>query len=126
MGTFHVNCRIGHHLDREKTVRTRLLVDSGSECTWISESTLEKIGIVPEKEISFVMADGRTITRKAGFAIVRIGKFLTTDEVVFAQKGDLKLLGARSLEGLNLRVDSLQKKLVAGGPVPAAYSSNTT
>jgi hypothetical protein len=42
------------------------------------------------------------------------------DEVVFAQPGDLELLGARSLEGLNLRVDSRAKKLVAGGPILAA------
>jgi hypothetical protein len=30
------------------------------------------------------------------------------------------LLGARTLEGLNLRVDAARKKLVAAGPLPAA------
>jgi hypothetical protein len=45
---------------------------------------------------------------------------VTIDDVVFAQVGDLELLGARSLQGLNLRVDSRAKKLVAGGPIPAA------
>jgi hypothetical protein len=30
------------------------------------------------------------------------------------------LLGARTLEGLNLMVDSARKKLVAAGPLPAA------
>ena len=44
----------------------------------------------------------------------------TVDEVVFAQEGDLCLLGARTLEGMNLRVDPRGKKLVAAGPVPAA------
>jgi len=42
------------------------------------------------------------------------------DEVVFAEAGDLALLGARTLEGLNLTVDSARKKLVAAGPLPAA------
>ncbi len=42
------------------------------------------------------------------------------DEIVFAEKGDLPLLGARMLEGLNLIVDSSRKKLVAAGPLPAA------
>jgi predicted aspartyl protease len=42
------------------------------------------------------------------------------DEVVFAEKGDLPLLGARSLEGLNLTVDPKRKKLVAAGPLLAA------
>ena len=34
--------------------------------------------------------------------------------------GDLMLLGARSLEGLNLMVDPARKRLVASGPRPAA------
>ena len=67
-----------------------------------------------------MMANGRRITRSVGFAIVRVGEYFTTDEVVFAEKGDLALLGARSLEGLNLVVDARQKKLVAAGPVLAA------
>ena len=68
----------------------------------------------------FIMANGQEITRSIGFAIIRVGKEFTTDEVVFAQKGDLQLLGARSLEGLNLKVDSRNKKLVAAGPFVAA------
>jgi hypothetical protein len=32
------------------------------------------------------------------------------------------VLGARSLEGLNLTVDSRQKKLVAAGPLPVAVA----
>ena len=66
------------------------------------------------------MANGQQMTRSVGFAIIRLDKFFTVDEVVFAEKGDFLLLGARPLEGLNLVVDSRQKKLVAAGPLPAA------
>ena len=98
-----------------------VLVGTGSECTWISAATLERIGIAREKnDVEFVMANGQRITRNVGFAIVRVGKSFTIDEVVFAEKGDLLLLGARSLEGLNLAVDSRRKKLVPAGPVPVA------
>jgi hypothetical protein len=51
---------------------------------------------------------------------LRITLSFTIDEVVFAEAGDLALLGARTLEGLNLRVDATRKKLVTAGPVPAA------
>jgi hypothetical protein len=51
---------------------------------------------------------------------VRVGRNFTIDEVVFAQPGDLVLLGARTLEGLNLIVDAVKKRLVAAGPVPVA------
>jgi len=55
-----------------------------------------------------------------GFAILHVDGHFTIDEVVFARPGDLNLLGARTLEGLNLRVDAKSRKLVAGGPLTAA------
>ncbi len=69
------------------------------------------------------MANGQSITRTIGFAIIHVSKAFTIDEVVFAQNGDMQLPGARLLEGLNLRVDSREKKLVASGPVNAANVS---
>jgi len=99
----------------------KILVDTGSEYTWVPETTLERLGIRREKkDIEFVMANGQKVTRSVGFAIVRVGGAFTVDEVVFAEKGDLLLLGARTLEGMNLVVDSRRKKLVAAGPLLAA------
>jgi predicted aspartyl protease len=122
MGTFHVGAKIENIADRKQSIAVpKLLVDTGSEYTWINGTTLEKIGIQREKkDLQFVMANGTVITRSVGFAIVRVDKCFTVDEVVFAERGDLLLLGARSLEGLNLAVDSRQKKLVASGPLPVA------
>jgi predicted aspartyl protease len=122
MGTFHTGCRIENHVERSKGIEIpRLLVDTGSEYTWVPETKLEKIGVSREKkDLQFVMANGTVVTRSVGFAILRVGKSFTIDEVVFAEPGDLALLGARSLEGLNLTVDSIRKKLVAAGPLPAA------
>lgn len=42
------------------------------------------------------------------------------DQVVFGEPGDLNLLGSRSLEGLNLVVDPVNKRLVDAGAMPAA------
>ncbi len=122
MGAFHINCRVENHIDRSKSVRIpKLLVDTGSEYTWVPAAKLEKIGVAREKkDIRFVMANGEVVTRSVGFAIVRLGRNFTIDEVVFAEPGDLNLLGARTLEGLNLTVDAVRKKLVAAGPLPAA------
>lgn len=98
-----------------------MLVDTGSEYTWVSTQTLDKLDIEREKkDLKFLMANGQKITRSVGFAILRFDKYFTVDEVVFAEKGDLLLPGARTLEGLSLMVDSRQKKLVASGPILAA------
>ena len=55
-----------------------------------------------------------------GYAVLTVDKSETVDEVVFAETGDLQLLGARALEGLNLQVDARRKKLVAAGPIVTA------
>ena len=72
------------------------------------------------------MANGQQITRSVGFALVQVDKSFTVDEIVFAEKGDLLWLGARSLEGLNLVVDSRRKKLVASGPLPVAVAFDSS
>jgi predicted aspartyl protease len=122
MGIFHVGALIENHVERKKSVRiAKLLVDTGSEHTWLPEYVLDKIGVKREKkDVSFMMANGTIVTRSIGFAIVHVDKYFTIDEVVFAEKGDLVLLGARTLEGLNLTVNTRSKKLVAAGPIPAA------
>ena len=122
MGTFTTGCRVENHIDRQKHFRlARVPVDTGSEYTWVPASKLKEIGVGREKkDVRFVMANGEVITRRVGFAILRVNKQFTIDEVVFAEPGDLLLLGARTLEGLNLRVDTSRKRLVAAGPVPVA------
>jgi predicted aspartyl protease len=99
------------------------MVDTGSEYTWVAGSTLREIGIRPEKKVRAVMANGSVLEREAGFALIMAGGFFTTDEVVFAQKGDLLLLGSRALAGLNVHLDAKHKRLVDAGPVPAASGS---
>ncbi len=128
MGTFHVACKVENHVDRSKAVHVpKMLVDTGSEHTWIPGGQLDQIGVTREKkDLAFVMANGQVVTRSVGFAILRIEEHFTIDEVVFAEPGDLVLLGARTLEGLNLAIDPAKKKLVAAGPLPAATAEENS
>jgi len=124
MGIFYVDCRVENVVNRNKSALVpKLLVDTGGDYTWLPASALEKIGVKREKkDVTMTMANGQQITRNVGFAIIRSDEFFTVDEVVFAEPGDVLLLGARTLEGFNARVDSKQKKLVAAGPLVAAVS----
>jgi len=100
---------------------SRLIVDRGAESTWIDAELLEAIGIERrKKDLQFQLANGQIVTRSVGYAVLRVDKAETVDEVVFAQRGDLQLLVARALEGLNLQVDSRRKRLVAAGPIVSA------
>src|ERR1043166_644959 len=100
-----------------------VMVDTGSEYTWIPRHLLVELGIGPERIEQFATADGRVLAREIGFAIVHAGGARTSDDVVFAEAGDMTLLGAHTIEGMNLRVDLKQKRLVPAGPVPAAIAA---
>ena len=115
----NVGCLIANHQDRTRSARVaKVIVDTGSELTWIRQKHLEKIGVEPEeKKLRLITADGREIVRSIGFVIIRVGKGITTDEVVFAQKSDFQRLGTRALEGLNLKADLRNKKLIDAGPI---------
>src|SRR5215204_936097 len=127
MGTFRVNCIVENIAYRGKSTQIDgLRVDTGSDYTWLPADSLLKIGVKREKkDVSMTMANGQIITRSVGFVVIRAGPFFTVDEVVFGEPGDLLLLGARSLEGFNARVDSKKKKLVAAGPMLAAGNTKT-
>jgi len=73
---------------------------------------LEEIGITAERKQGFVVADGRRIDRDIGYALVTVGEVEAPDVVVFGEPGDLSLLGAHSLEGLNLKIDPVRRELV--------------
>ena len=98
------------------------LVDTGSEYSWIPRDVLEALGIGVERAQRFRTADGRVVHRVMGYAILHAAGTRTSDEVVFAEPGDMILLGAHTLEGLNLRIDLKTKELVPAGPVPAALT----
>jgi predicted aspartyl protease len=120
--TFHVSVEIalpGRH--PRWTAVERLLVDTGAEVSWVPEELLRRLGVsVFKRDDHFLTADGRAVTRDVGIVLLRHGEFRTVDEVVFAKPGDLRLLGARTLEGFNARVDPRRKRLVAAGPLTAA------
>jgi predicted aspartyl protease len=122
VGTFYTSCVVENVLNRRKSATLpKTLVDTGAEFSWVPADVLAKISVRREKkDVPFLMANGQQVTRNVGFAIVRVGEHFTVDEVVFGEDGDQVILGARTLEGLNLTVDPGRKRLVAAGPLPAA------
>src|SRR5580700_2055359 len=121
MGLFYVGCRVLNPVTSKSTAVRRVMVDTGAESTWIDATALDAIGIERrKKDLQFQLANGQIVTRSIGYAVLMVDKSETVDEVVFAETGDLQLLGARALEGLNLQVDSRRKRLVAAGPIVSA------
>ena len=124
VGTFFTDIGIeSHYRLGEVAALQHVLVDTGADATWVPRAVLEGLGVAPRRRERYQTADGRVLERDVGYVIVHVGGKATSDDVVFAEPGDLTILGARSLEGLNLRVDPRLKQLVSGGPILAAAAA---
>ena len=90
-----------------------VLVDTGSELTWLPKDLLAEIKVAPVRKRSFSTATKQLITRETGYAILKAEGFETVDEVVFAEPSDMALLGVRTLEGFGVMVDNIAHRFVA-------------
>ena len=121
VGTFRVDVEIENPArpGERRTLRS-VLVDTGAELSWVPAELLESLGVARNKQWRFRQADGTVLERWTGIVVVNLAGNRTGDDVVFGEPGDLVLLGSRTLEGLNLRVEPVTKRLVDAGPAPAA------
>ena len=121
MGTFRVDVEIENPArpGERRTLRS-VLVDTGAELSWIPAELLESLGIERYTTWRFRQADGTILERRTGAAFIHVAGKRTSDDVVFGEPGDLVLLGSRTLEGLNFRIEPVTRRLVDAGPAPAA------
>lgn len=123
MGTFRIDFEVENPTrPGARRVVPSALVDTGSELSWIPSDILESLGVERYTTARFRSANGTVLERWTGTAWVHVADKRTADDVVFGEPGDLVLLGARSLEGLNFRIDPALKQLVDAGPAPAALA----
>lgn len=94
------------------------LVDTGATYTTVPAAVLQRLGVTPHAQETFVLADGRRIARALGRAWVRINGREESTVVVFGEDGTPVLLGAYTLEGLRLGADPVNRRLV---PLPELY-----
>ena len=123
MGTFRVDVEIENPTSPGgKRTISSVLFDTGAELSWFPAEVLESLGIERYAQWRFRQANGTILERWVGAAFVHVAGKRTADDVVFGEPGDLTLLGARTLEGLNFRIEPVARQLVDAGPAPAAVA----
>jgi predicted aspartyl protease len=121
MGIFRTTIEVAPlHDSANRRTLTDVIVDTGSEYNWAPAALLHELGVKPVRTDCFETADGRILEREVGFALFFAAGRSSPAIAVFAQPGDMILLGAHGLEGMNLRVDLVRRELVPAGPIPAA------
>jgi predicted aspartyl protease len=123
MSMFRVNV-VARNPKREEleTPPLEALVDTGSELTWLPADVLTSAGITPRRKRIFTTATQQKVEREVGYAILSAEGYETNDEVVFAEPGDMTLLGVRTLEGFGVMVDNIAHRFVATTTIVAAIA----
>ena len=93
------------------------LIDSGAKFSVVPRADLEALGIPPLGKEIFHITAGHSIEREFSSAIFRYRGRVGGSVVVFGDKGDLTLLGAHTLEALNLGLNPVSRELIELEPI---------
>lgn len=112
MGVFYQSVILANSEVPTRRVELKLLVDTGATWTWIPESVLSGIGLVPTSTRRVKLADGRIVQRNATIALITIGQETLPTLCLFGDEGSDSLLGAVTLEEFGLGVDPVGRTLI--------------
>jgi len=112
MGSFRVPVEVGDATG-ERFVSIQALVDTGAAYTWIPRDVLDRLGVVPEEDWPFVLADGREVQYPVASTQIKVGIRARLTIVVFGDPGTEPLLGAFTLEGFRLAADPVNHRLIS-------------
>lgn len=93
---------------------TEAIVDTGASYTVIPGPLLHQLGIQPKRTDTFMLADGTQHEETIGEARVTVSGRDAVTPVVFGSDQALPLLGAVTMQELNLAVDPKGERLVPG------------
>jgi predicted aspartyl protease len=114
MSAFKVNLSaVNPKEEHRRTQPVEVMVDTGSELSWLPKQALLDAGINPRGKKRFNTATNQIVERDFGYAILEAEGYSTVDEVVFAEDSDMLLLGVRTLEGFSVMVDNIGHRFVA-------------
>ncbi|HYR59477.1 MAG TPA: hypothetical protein VEO95_12640 [Chthoniobacteraceae bacterium] len=85
---------------------------------------LREIGIEPRYRCTFLTATNTPVERGVGYAILRAESFEANDHVVFAEPGDMPLLGVRTMEGFGVSVDPIAHRFSSRPMIVAPQRKN--
>jgi clan AA aspartic protease len=95
----------------KKFAEVEFMIDSGAVYSLVPGKILDELGIEPYREVSFSLADGSTIKRRVGDAYFELNGEGGAAPVIYGEEGDDALLGATTLEALQLVLNPFTREL---------------
>lgn len=111
MGLTSITLKVQNPDQKNLIVEDEFLVDSGASITVLSQDLVKKLKIKPAYEKKFILADGKIVKRKIGYALISINGLTAPTPVVLGEKNDSKLLGALTLEAMGFALDPFERRI---------------
>ena len=84
-----------------------------SSHAWVPRDVLTQLGVTPEEDWPFVLADGREVRYPVAWMLMRIGERTQPTIIVFGEPGSEPILGVFALEGFRLAADPVNRRLIS-------------
>ncbi|MDA0837124.1 MAG: clan AA aspartic protease [Planctomycetota bacterium] len=111
MGATHVTVTVRNPLEPDKTWEDLFLVDTGATDCLVPRSRLREIGIEPDAERTYELADGTELKMDiAGAKFEFMGESVYST-VIFGDDKAEPLLGVVALESVGIEVDPRNQRL---------------
>lgn len=111
MGVVNTNVVISNPADRRQSWEGRFLVDTGTTDSLVPRQHLEAIGLKPEAQRTYILADGSEVRLDVAVARIELMGEIAGGTALFGVADAEPLLGATALESLGIEVDPLNQQL---------------
>ena len=111
MGGVTANVIVSNPANRNRRWEGQFLVDTGATDSLVPRQHLEAIGIRPEGQRTYVLADGTEIRMDIAVARIELMREIAGGTVLFGNERAEPLLGVTALESLGIEIDPLNQQL---------------
>jgi len=111
MGLTIVEIKLKKSFESKNSETVDFMVDSGAVYSVVGRETLSTLRIKPHRKKSFFLANGEKVEREIGDAYFEYQGIGGAAPVIFGEAGDSNLLGATTLEALELVLDPFKREL---------------
>lgn len=111
MGATHVTVNVSNPGDHSREWSGLFLVDTGATDSLVPRCHLDEIGVEPDGQRIYVLADGSELRLDIAVARFEILGEIVGTTVMFGDDDAEPLLGVTALESLGIEVDPLNQRL---------------
>ena len=111
MGITYIEVTVKNLTTESKAAKDKFLVDTGAHYTLVPQNIAKKLALKPTRIQKFILANGKTVKRKMGAALIEVNGYSEPSTVILGEKGDSALLGTITLEQMGLMVNPFKRTL---------------